>query len=421
MKKLNVGMIGLGLRGSSLMRRMTEMDDVCLRVLCDSVPEKVTAAAQSVQERAGYTPKTVTDYRLVLEDPEIDAVLITAAWEAHVDLAVAAMEAGKYTAMEVGGAFALEDCWRLVDTHERTGTHCMLLENCCYGRKEMLCLNLVKTGTLGQVVHCAGGYHHDLRKEMVDSYPLGNYRLPNYIVRNCENYPTHELGPIAKLLDIHRGNRMVSLVSVSSKAAGLHDYITRTQGADSDMAKLDLAQGDIVTTVIRCARGETITLTLDTTLPRAYSRGLSIHGTRGHYLEDTNALYLERDAESYGDLELGGAKWSDQWNNASTRYGAEFDHPLWKRYMKEGVRAGHGGMDWLVLRAFLESVQEGKAPPIDVYDAAAWMSVTVLSEQSIAQGSAWVSVPDFTRGKWIRPREGDYVDRYRLDTLPKLK
>jgi len=417
---LNVGIIGLGPRGSSLTRTVSKMQDINIRTICDFIPERLEAAAKSVEERAGYTPMTVRDYRTILEDPEIDAVIISAAWEAHVDLAVAAMEAGKYTAMEVGGAFTLEDCWRLVDTHERTGVHCMILENCCYGRKEMLCLNLTKNGALGTLVHCAGGYHHDLRKEMVDGYLEGNYRLPNYIVRNCENYPTHELGPIAKLLDINRGNRMVSLVSVSSKAAGLHDYITRTQGIDSEMAKIEFAQGDIVTTVIRCARGETITLTLDTTLPRAYSRGLSIHGTRGLYMEDNHSLYLERDAESYGDHELS-LKWQDHWNNAETRYAEEFDHPLWKVYLEEGIRGGHSGMDYLVLRAFLESVREKKAPPIDVYDAAVWMSVTVLSEQSIAQGGAPVSIPDFTRGKWIRPKPEEYVERYRLDAIPKLK
>lgn len=419
---LKVGMIGLGIRGCSLMRQVAKMDDVRIKVLCDLLPERIEAATKSMQESVGYIPETVTDHRLVLADPEVDAVIISAAWDAHVDLAVEAMEAGKYTAVEVGGAFTLEDCWRLVDTHERTGIHCMMLENCCYGRKEMLCLNLAQNGHLGQIVHCAGGYHHDLREEMVTEYAnktSGCYRLPNYILRNCENYPTHELGPIAKLLGINRGNRIVSLVSVASKAAGLHDYITRTHGFDSELAQMDFAQGDIITTVIRCARGETITLTLDTTLPTAYSRGLSVHGTRGHYMEDNNTLFLERDEKTYKDPEQGRNKWSDNWNNAEDCYAEEYDHPLWKQYLAEGVRGGHGGMDYLVLRAFLESVMEKKAPPIDVYDTATWMAVSVLSEQSIAQGGVFVSMPDFTRGKWMKPNPKAYVEKYTLDVIPE--
>lgn len=413
MEKIKVGIIGLGMRGSSLMRRVMEMDDTEIVAVCDECEDRVEAAVKSVQEQAGYTPAGTTDYRELLAIAEIQAVIISTAWEAHVEIAVASMRAGKYTGLEVGGAFSIEDCWKLVKTSEESGMPCMMLENCCYGQKEMMCLNMAKKGVFGEIVHCSGAYHHDLRGMIVDGY-----RLKNYISRNCENYPTHELGPIAKLLNINRGNRMVSLVSMASKAAGLNEYALQKKGPDSPLAKMKFAQGDIVTTIIRCAGGETITLTLDTSLPRFYSRGLMVHGTKGLYEEDNHSIWLERDAESYGIDELSG-NWKDHWDNASTRYAEEFDHPLWKQYQIEGVRAGHGGMDWLVLRAFLESAKEKVDTPIDVYDTAAWMCISVLSEQSIAMGGAPVAVPDFTSGKWTGERLHKQIETYRLDAIPE--
>ena len=175
--------------------------------------------------------------------------------ESHLNLACDAMRAGKYTAVEVAGAYSVEDCWKLVRTHEETGVPCMMLENCCFGRDELMVLNMVRQGLFGEggalpgrlPPRPAGGGLHRAR--------MRHYRFRNYLYRNCENYPTHELGPIANVLDINRGNRMLTLVSVASKAAGLHEYLLREKGPDYDAAKMNFAQGDVVTTIIKCARG----------------------------------------------------------------------------------------------------------------------------------------------------------------------
>lgn len=412
MKKLKIGLIGLGQRGRGLLNVICEMADIEIVAVCDAYEDRVEAIQKKVQEKMGNFPVGTGDYQEVLKISEIEAVVISAAWEAHVEIAVASMRAGKYTGLEVGGAYSVEDCWRLVRTSEETGIPCMMLENCCYGQREMKCLNMVSKGIFGELVHCEGGYHHNLREEILAGNEIRHYRLRNYTLRNCENYPTHELGPIAKLLKINRGNRMLSLVSVASKAVGLHDYVVRRDGIDSPLAQVNFAQGDVVTTVIRCAGGETITLTLDTTLPRSYSRGLKVHGTQGYYEEETNSIYLERDSESYGGE---WDPWQPNWNNADTRYEEEFGHPLWKWYRDAGVKAGHGGMDWLVLRAFFESAMVGVQPPIDVYDTAAWMCISALSEQSVAMGGIPVAIPDFTNGKWMIDRKRETVARYSLE------
>lgn len=286
------------------------------------------------------------------------------------------------------------ECWQLIRAYEETGVPCMLLENCCYGREEMMAMNMVKQGIFGEIVHCSGGYQHDLREEIAFGNENRHYRLQNYIHRNCENYPTHELGPIAQILDINRGNRMVSLVSMASKAKGLNEYIKNKKSDDEALMHTEFAQGDVVTTMIKCARGETIVLTLDTTLPRAYSRGFRVQGTKGMFMEDNMSLFIDGEHNEYD------FKWKEQWNNIEA-YREKYEHPVWKKFMQDGVKGGHGGMDWLVLRAFFDCVEKNEEMPIDVYDIAAWMAISALSEQSIAMGGQVVAIPDFTNGKWI--------------------
>ena len=250
-EKLKISVIGLGGRGTSLLKdEILPMDDIEVLGVCDEYEDRAQAGLEAVREAKGNTPVCSVDYRDVINLEEIDAVVIMSAWESHIKIAIDAMRAGKYVATEVGGAYSVEDCWQLVRVSEETGMPCMMLENCCYGRNEMMVLNLVKQGILGEIVQCQGGYQHDLRSEIATGIENRHYRLRNYLSRNCENYPTHELGPIAKVLNIGKGNRMLTLTSMASKAAGLHQYIVDTKGEDSQLAKANFRQGDVVVTTI---------------------------------------------------------------------------------------------------------------------------------------------------------------------------
>ncbi|MBQ5746479.1 MAG: Gfo/Idh/MocA family oxidoreductase [Clostridia bacterium] len=417
MKKLNIGFVGLGKRGTDLLNNTLKMEDINVIAVCDEYEDRAEAAKNKVAEERGNTPFSTTDYRELLKIEEIEAVVVSTAWEAHVEVALAAMKAGKYVGIEVGGAYSIEDCWRLVHTSEETGMPCMMIENCCYGEAELMCLKLAKEGAFGEIVHCTGAYYHDVRNEISTGIEERHYRLRNYIGRNCDNYPTHALGPIAKILNVNRGNRFLSVVSMASKARGLHEYVVEKKGADSELAKIDFKQGDIVTTLISCANGETIRLTLATTTPQPYSRDFGVKGTQGLFDENTNALYLKKDSDKYHPTESGMRPYLDN----VKAFKEEYNHPLWTAYHKEGIKAGHGGMDWLVLRAFFESAMYKKEPPIDVYDTAAWMSITALSEESIAKGGSSVAVPDFTNGKWLKDKDRvrDEVPTYSLQTIPE--
>ena len=406
--KLKIGVIGLGHRGEGLLSTIMQIDGVIISAVSDHYEDRCAKAAETVQSTSGNKPYSTCDYREILALEDIDAVIISTSWSSHINVAIEAMKAGKYAAFEVGGAYSLDECRRLVRTYEETGVPCMMLENCCYGRNELMVLNMVKKGLFGEIVHCQGGYRHDLRSEITNGRENRHYRLNNYMHRNCENYPTHELGPIAKILNINRGNRMISLTSTASKARGLHEYILKEKGAQYDLADYHFAQGDVVTTAIRCAHGETIALTLDTSLPRAYSRGFHVQGTKGMYMEDNNSIFIDG---VHNQFEF---NWKEQWNNAE-KYREQYEHPLWKGYNPDSS-SGHGGMDYLVLCAFADSVRRRVQTPVDVYDIASWASISVLSEQSIAMGGQPVAIPDFTDGRWIN-RESASDGPYRLDEV----
>ncbi len=395
MKDIKVGFIGLGGRGQGLLEQVVLAQGEQVAAVCDVYADRAQKGAELVEKAGQNRPAAYLDYGDVIKDENVNTIIVATAWESHVEIALAAMYAGKAVAIEVGGAYELRDCYDLVEAYEKTGTPFMLLENCCFGRREMMALNMVKLGMFGEIVHCAGGYHHDLRSEIAFGKENRHYRLRNYISRNCENYPTHELGPIAKVLDINHGNRMLTLSSTASKAAGLRDYIKANKSDDERLMHETFAQGDVVTTVIKCARGETIALTLDTTLPRYYSRGFTVRGTRGMYEEATDSIFLDRKEDIAHDF-----NWRENCVGNAKDYEGEYEHPVWKKYMEEGIKGGHDGMDWLEFETFFRCLREDAPMPVDVYDAASWMAVTALSEMSVAKGGAVVDFPDFTGGKW---------------------
>tara|TARA_B100001250_G_scaffold55520_2_gene42926 strand:- start:13918 stop:15132 length:1215 start_codon:yes stop_codon:yes gene_type:complete len=388
LEKLNLGFIGLGGRGRGLANLVASMDDVHIPAICDLHDDYLEQAANGINEGQGFLPEKYLDYRDLLTRNDLDGVIVATNWTSHVEISLAAMRAGIYVASEVGGASSIQECWELVRTSEETGIPFMLLENCCYGREEMAVLNMVKQGLFGELIHCQCGYEHDLRSEITRGGENRHYRLENFVHRNCDLYPTHGIGPIAKMLDINKGNRFISLVSMSSKSRGLREYVINQLGPDHPRMNTVFNQGDITTTIIKCANGETVLSTHDCSLPRPYSRAQRVQGTKGLWMEDKNALHFD---------DFGDERWAPM-----SEYLESYEHPVWKDFIEGGVKGGHGGMDWLVQRAFIDAIKTGSQTSVDVYDSVTWMAITALSEESISCGSLPQPFPDFTNGKWIQ-------------------
>ncbi len=400
MKQFKFAIIGAGLRGKNLYKEtIYHRDYIDLVAVCDPYQDKAEYIADLCVEKTGKArPKIYTDYQKCLKEEKLDAVLVSTSWQGHIEVAMLAMELGVPVACEVGGAYSIESLWEIVRCYERTKTPIMLMENCCYGRLEMLALNMKRLGVLGKIAHCQGCYRHDCRPQIANGEKLRHYRLNQYIHRNADNYPTHEIGPIAKMLDINCGNKFTSLVSMGNTPIGMEEYIKERNIENLKDVKFN--QSDIVTTMLKCQNGELVTITLGTSLPRYYTRGLLVEGTKGLICEENQSVFLENEQPE----EVW--KWKE-FNNID-KYYEKYDHKIWANY-KPAEGGGHGGMDDLVFDAFFNALDQGKPMPIDVYDMATWLAITVLSEQSLATGQP-VAFPDFTDGKWITKKNEFEID-----------
>ncbi|MBO0590162.1 Gfo/Idh/MocA family oxidoreductase [Cellulophaga sp. E16_2] len=414
-EKLKVGLIGVGLRGTNHLQNLLLRKDVLVTAICDTDPERIELATSLIVDNGDQKPKVFgqdeNDYKNLLALNDVEAVIIATPWLWHTLMAKDAMIAGKYTGLEVSAANTMEECWDLVNTHEQTGSHLMILENVNYRRDVMAVLNMVRQNIFGELVHFRCGYQHDLREVKFNDgkQPYGGgvefgekaiseakWRTQNSLLRNADVYPTHGVGPIAAMCNINRGNRFLSLTSTASKGIGLHNYIVKNGGENHPNAKLKFKQGDVITTVIETANGETIIVTHDCNLPRPYSLGFRVQGANGLWEVDGNRIYIEGESEPH--------EWdiADEWLQ-------KYDHPLWEKFGEFAEGSGHGGMDFFVLNAFVESAKLKVVPPMDAYDAAAWSAITPLSELSIANNGEPQDFPDFTRGNWIKRKPYNWM------------
>lgn len=415
--KLKLAFIGVGLRGTNHLNNALHRKDVEITAICDIDPRRIEIALEHI-DKAGFKKPQVFgkndhDYLNLLELKEVDAVIIATPWLWHTKMAVNAMKAGKYTGLEVSAANTIEECWDLVNTHEETGSHLMILENVNYRRDVLAVLNMVKQNVFGELLHFTCGYQHDLRGVKLNdgktAYGKGvefgekgisesAWRTQHSLLRNADVYPTHGLGPIAVMADVNRGNRFVSLTSHATKAIGLNKYIIDNGGKDHPNAKLKWKQGDIITSTIETSNGETIIVTHNVNTPHPYSLGFKVQGVQGltDFDYHTQRIHIEGVTEGHGWEKM------DAWFE-------KYDHPLWKKYGASANDAGHGGIDFFVLNAFVESAKENITPPMDVYDAAAWSAVTPLSEVSIENNGEPQDFPDFTRGSWINRKPYNWI------------
>ena len=411
MKKIRTVFCGCGHRAFGTGNSVMTIDAYETVGVCDPYEDKAISLADEFEKKTGKRPAVYTNHIKMFEELTPDLAVVVANWEVHVRISIDAMKRGIAVAMEVGGAYNEEECFELVQVYEETKAPFFFLENCCFNRDELLATSLVRNGVLGDIMYCSGAYGHNLCKEISYGDINRHYRLRNYMHRNCENYPTHELGPIAKILNINRGNRMVSLISRSTGSTnkGLHDYV-QDKPELAYLKDVEFKQADIVETMITCENGELITIRLDTTLPRMYCREFIVRGTKGlynqnnnmvfvddpHFSHDTNRLTLPDGSVTEPLSEGAGLHY---FYDSAKKYEEKYLPEMWKSVTPEILQQGHGGMDYFEFEVLADCLVNGKEMPIDVYDAASWMCITYLSERSLQTGMP-VEIPDFTHGKY---------------------
>ncbi len=397
---VRIGFIGLGHRGPGAVDRISHIEGVEIRALCDKLPERV-ASAQKILDAAGlpkakeYTGET--GWKTLVESNEVDFIYTCTPWRLHTPIAVYAMNNGKHVATEVPSAVTLDECWQLVETSEKTKKHCVMLENCCYDFFEMMTLNMVRDGFFGELVHAEGGYLHNLLEENFRKVSENGYmdmwRLRENAMRNGNLYPTHGLGPLAQCMNINRGDQMDHLVSMSSD-----DFMMGAKArelAAKDNYYQEFAdkhyRGNMNTTLIRTMKGKTIMIQHDVTSPRPYSRIHQLNGTKGM-------------ARKYPEpAVISSLKNPDDWLTAAEMKDLEekYTLPIVKHVGEFAKKiGGHGGMDFIQDWRLIDNLRNGLPLDLDVYDSALWSAISPLGEKSVASKSRTVDVPDFTRGAW---------------------
>ncbi len=389
--KVPVAFIGVGSRGFGLLRNILSLPDVDVPVICDVNKRNLTRAQDVVQQERGYRPegfsKDPGDYRRMLERDDFRAVVIATPQQMHARMAIDTMIAGKFAAPEVPACTTLDECWELVRTQRKTGSGYMLLENYRYSRPIMQITNMAQKGLFGELTYAECAYIHEIREMRFKPDGSLTWRGEN-VARNIGDlYPTHSLGPVCGWMGINRDDRLVSIVTMSSKSAATHEFAVQKFGKDSAAAKVQFLNGDTNNTLIRTRQGRLISVRYDVASPRPSGMGqYSLQGTRGSY------------CSAFGDhkIYIEGRSPAHKWEQLDA-YRAEYEHPYWAQHGTEADKTGHGGGDYFVLADLVRAVRTGENP-IDVYDAATWSSIRPLSAESLRRGSAPVEVPDFKKG-----------------------
>lgn len=392
--KVKIGIIGLGMRGPGAVSRMSMIEGVEIKALCDKLPERATAAQKSLTRKG--LPKA-TEYsgedgwKEMIDKEGLDLVYICTPWHLHTPMAVYAMEHGCHAATEVPAALTIDECWKLVETSEKTRKHCMMLENCCYDFFEMLTLNMVRNGMFGELVHAEGAYNHDLLGlNFAKNGYADMWRLKQNIGSSGNLYPTHGLGPIAQCLNINRGDRMDFLVSVSSNDFLMGPEVVKRAEKDEFYKQFvgKNYRGNMNTTTIKTAKGKTMVLQHDVSSPQPYSRIHLLSGTKAFA-----SKYPEPERIAFGE----------EWVKDSElkKLYETYSPPIIKHVGEIAKKVGgHGGMDFIMDWRLIDCLRNGLPLDQDVYDAAAWSCIVPLSKKSVAKRSSSIDIPDFTRGAW---------------------
>lgn len=399
---VRVAFIGLGMRGPGAVNRMTHIPGVEVVALCD-VLEKNTKSANEILEKAGK-PKALEFYgdtsvwRKVTALPNVDLIYVATDWASHAKIGVQAMKDGKHVAIEVPAAMNMDEIWALINTSEQTRKHCMQLENCVYDFFELTSLNMAQQGLFGEVIHGEGAYIHGLQP-FWDQY-WNNWRMDYNEKHRGDVYPTHGIGPVCQVMNIHRGDKMNFLVSVDTKAIGNPAFIKEKTGRDVK----NFRNGDHTMTMIGTEKGKSIQIQHNVTSPRPYSRMYQLTGTKGF----ANKYPVEGFALDQSEISSEVAANHENLNahkfvpdDVRKALMEKYKHPIAKGIEEQAKKVGgHGGMDFIMDYRLIYCLQKGLPLDMDVYDLAEWCCLIPLTEISLDKGSMPVEIPDFTRGGW---------------------
>lgn len=390
-KKVRIGFIGVGDRGTGLLRITLRLPNVEVPGVCDVVPAHASRAQDLVEKALGKRPeayeKGPEDYRRLLSRGDIDAVVLGTPQELHAPMTIDAFKAGKFVGAEVPACTTMDECHAMIKAHRETKTGYMLLENYIYSSYVMQVQRMADEGLFGDLTYGYGSYIHEIRGMKYNKDGTLTWRGRNVEKTKGIVYPTHAVGPVCRWMGVDgTKDRMATLVAMDSKSLATQAFAAQKFGPDSEAAKTTIENGDTNIALVRTTQGRLIEVRYDTASPRPSGMGeYQLQGTKGAY----NSAFGQR------NVYLEGKSPNHKWEPLE-KYKDEYEHPYWKQDGATAKTTGHGGGDWFVMRDFVDAVRSGKSP-IDLYDAVAWTAIRPLSEASIRAGGKPVEVPDFRK------------------------
>ncbi len=406
LEEVRVGIIGLGNRGSGTVRRLASIKGVVIKALCDLEPDRVSKAKESIAF-LGQNPDSYSgheeEWKKVCDRKDIDLIAVVTPWHLHAPMCIYAMENDKHAYTELPAALTIEDCWKLVETSERTKKHCVQMSANCHSGYSAVLLNMVREGFFGDLIHGEGAYIHDLLMRYNFSKTMYHnlWRLKENMNKHGSLYPQHGLMPILQMMDINYGDKPEFLVSVSSDDFLMRATADRLASEDDFWKPFEHKsfRGNMNTTIIRTNKGRTIMVQHDVSSPRPDVRFNLISGTKGAYQAGPPRIATSHDgwlpeAEFKALID----KYTPEITKRFTALAeqARSINPRGRSYERVSPT------DWRLI----DCLRNGMPMDIDVYDAAVSTSIIPLSIWSVANGSMPVKVPDFTSGAWKTNKRG---------------
>ena len=412
---VRVAVIGLGTRGSSQVLKLSCVEGVEIKALCDLVPEKVAKAMASLK---GYSQKPDSysgdeeGWKKICDRKDIDLIYISTPWSLHTTMAVYAMDHDKHVGVDRPAATTIEDCWKLVETSERTRKHCWLSTHACWGGMTAVTLNMVRQGLLGDIVHGEGCYIHNLLMANFskDKY-ADQWRLKENAGRRGNLYPDSGVDSIAQMMDCNYGDKMEYLSALSS-----NDFMmgkkAQELAAGDEFWKPYVGKnfrGNMTVTSIKTNRGRSILILHDVTSPRPRPNYNDlISGTKGISMFSMPAISIsDREVDSY--------PFESEWasDEEIKSYAEKYTPAMTRKFIELTAQAGNPKNSSVEEWRLIDCLRNGIPMDIDVYDTALYSSIGPLSEWSVANRSNSVTVPDFTCGAWQTNKRGMDIELQR--------
>ena len=409
MKRIRIGFVGIGSRGLAAIKRIALIPGCEITAVCDINLARLAEARAGLKEKGKPAAREygtgMEEWKRLCDADDIDVVYSCTPRELHGEINVYGLNAGKHVLQEVPGVFTIDEAWATVEAAEKNRRHCMMLENCCYGEEELLAFNLVKQGVLGEIMQAEAGYVHDQRVMQYAPADGNFWRIARHRTHHGNYYPTHGMVPMTKCMDMNRGDRFETLVSMETAPRAFEEYAQATFPKGDERREWKMVKGDINNIMIRTAKGKCVIVEHNVNTPRPYSRGDMLQGTRGFFRAFPKLMLTFE--EKYGDGKAH-SYFSDEKVGEIRR---KYMHPLWKTAGEVAKKVGgHGGMDFVMDLRWAFCLQNGLPLDTNVYDLASWSSVVELSERSVKAGSCPVAFPDFTNGAWKTARPFEVVD-----------